>query len=226
MQRTLVIKYMYTYVQHNRSEDQTKKLFLRIHQLDANIAFSHRMTKCLFAYISKRWLHVQESKIKWSWIREKKKKNSLLPFRGSERNSDHPCWTGFYVLRPFFRDGFKRRNIILKRNIFDVTNEEEKHLGIFHIVTKLDRKETLPCSFGPVKRNTCNISLYVEIRASMSWLLDKKGEPKPGFCPAFSSRNYFAIVNFGPEIWWKFSGRPLIRNTARGAVKFILRYWK
>lgn len=118
----------------------------------------------------------------------------------------------------------KRRNIILKRNIFDVTNE--KHLGIFHIVTKLDRKETLPCSFGPVKRNTCNISLYVEIRASMSWLLDKKGEPKPGFCPAFSSRNYFAIVNFGPEIWWKFSGRPLIRNTARGAVKFILRYWK
>lgn len=225
MQRTLVIKYMYTYVQHNRSEDQTKKLFLRIHQLDANIAFSHRMTKCLFAYISKRWLHVQESKIKWSWIREKQKKflTSISRFWEKLQSS---LLNGILRSSSILQGWIKRRNIILKRNIFDVTNEEEKHLGIFHIVTKLDRKETLPCSFGPVKRNTCNISLYVEIRASMSWLLDKKGEPKPGFCPAFSSRNYFAIVNFGPEIWWKFSGRPLIRNTARGAVKFILRYWK
>lgn len=192
--------------------------------MDANIAFSHRMTKCLFAYISKRWLHVQESKIKWSWIRGKKKKflTSISRFWEKLRSSLLNVLRSSSILKGWI----KRRNIILKRNIFDVTNEEEKHLGIFHIVTKLDRKETLPCSFGPVKRNTCNISLYVEIRASMSWLLDKKGEPKPGFCPAFSSRNYFAIVNFGPEIWWKFSGRPLIRNTARGAVKFILRYWK
>lgn len=157
--------------------------------------------------------------------REKKKKflTSISRFWEKLRSS---LLNGILRSSSILQGWIKRRNIILKRNIFDVTNEEEKHLGIFHIVTKLDRKETLPCSFGPVKRNTCNISLYVEIRASMSWLLDKKGEPKPGFCPALSSRNYFAIVNFGPEIWWKFSGRPLIRNTARGAVKFILRYWK
>lgn len=127
------------------------------------------------------------------------------------------------------------KEIIIKKKCgsLDVSNEEERNTWAYFIscnVTKLDRKETLPCSFDSVKRNTCNISLYVEIRAG-SRIKKKKGEgqngePKPGFCPAFSFRNYFAIVNFAPEIWWKFSGRPLIRNTARGAVKFILRYWK
>lgn len=63
------------------------------------------------------------------------------------------------------------------------------------------------CSFNTVKRNACNISLYVEIRASaQSW----KGEQKKKIANnrnlnllaevALGFRNYFAILQFDDRI--------------------------
>lgn len=65
------------------------------------------------------------------------------------------------------------------------------------------------CSFNTVKRNACNISLYVEIRASaQSWKGEQKKKKKIANNRnlnllaevALGFRNYFAILQFDDRI--------------------------
>lgn len=140
----------------------------------------------------------QESKIKRSWkLRRKKKRNNVdilpiinnlrvrnfsLSFREKpflcpyeKKNSSGMGWNDNKVASKNIRKGNNNNKKKRKKSgSFDVTNEEEKYTWAYFIscnVMKLDRKETLPCSFDSVKRNTCNISLYVEIRPSMKLAL-------------------------------------------------------
>lgn len=167
-----------------------------------------------------------------------REKPFLCPYE--KKNSSGMGWNDNKVASKNIRKG-NNNNKKKERNLVASTSLTKRRNILGHISYRATWRSSIGkkrCRAVSTRWSGTRAIFLYTLRLDRLWslLLDKKkkkagqnGGPEPGFCPPprlSSSRNYFAIVNFTPEIWWKFSSRPLIRNTARGAVKFILRYWK